>query len=74
MTVFFTKGTVDNYQAAKASDTTKYKAFFQSMLHQGVHLPPAQFEAMFISTAHTDDDINETIEASEIAFHVASEV
>lgn len=74
LTVFFTKGTVDNYQAAKASDTTKYKAFFQSMLHQGVHLPPAQFEAMFISTAHTDDDINETIEASEIAFHVASEV
>ncbi len=74
LTVFFTKGTVDNYQAAKASDTTKYKAFFQSMLHQGVHLPPAQFEAMFISTAHTDDDINETIEASEIAFHIASEV
>lgn len=74
LTVFFTDMPVDSYQSAMSANTLQYKAFFQSMLHQGVHLPPAQFEAMFISAAHSDDDINETIEASEIAFRFASEV
>lgn len=74
LTVFFTDQTVDSYQTAKSSNTTKFKAFFQSMLHQGIYLPPSQFECLFISAAHSLEDIAETIEASEIAFRAAKGV
>ena len=73
VTIFFTEEKVVNYATAMTSNTAKFKAFFQSMLQQGVHLPPAQFEALFISLAHSEEDIAETIEASEIAFAAAKE-
>lgn len=74
LTIFFTTQTVDSYAAAQSSNTEQFKAFFQSMLQQGMYLPPSQFECLFISAAHTPEDIAETIEASEIAFRAAKEV
>ncbi len=68
MTVFFTEQKVDSYAAAMSSDTAKFKVFFQSMLNQGVYLPPSQFECWFVSLAHSDEDIAKTIAAAEQAF------
>lgn len=68
MTVFFTDQKVDSYAAAMTSDTAKFKVFFQSMLNQGVYLPPSQFECWFVSLAHSDEDIKKTIAAAEQAF------
>lgn len=68
MTVFFTEETVNSYKASMASDTAKFKVFFQAMLNQGVYLPPSQFECWFVSLAHTDEDIANTIAAAEKAF------
>jgi glutamate-1-semialdehyde 2,1-aminomutase len=65
MTAFFTDQPVTDYATAKTSDTAKYASFFRAMLDQGIYLAPSQFEAAFVSTAHTDDDIARTIEASE---------
>lgn len=67
MTAFFTAEAVDDYATAKTSDTQKYAAFFRAMLEQGIYLAPSQFEAAFVSTAHTDDDIGRTIEAAKNA-------
>jgi len=57
MTAFFTSERVIDYSTAKISDTQRYAEFFQAMLGQGIYLPPSQFEAAFVSTAHCDDDI-----------------
>lgn len=65
MTAFFTSESVVNYSTAKTSDTMKYAAFFRAMLSHGIYLAPSQFEAAFVSTAHTDQDIAQTVEASE---------
>jgi len=67
MTIFFTDVTVDDYVSAKTSDTRKYAAFFQGMLERGVYLPPSQFEAMFVSSAHSDADVARTLHAVTIA-------
>ncbi|HUV05784.1 MAG TPA: glutamate-1-semialdehyde 2,1-aminomutase [Armatimonadota bacterium] len=67
MTAFFTREAVDDYATAKTSDTRKYAAFFRAMLEQGIYLAPSQFEAAFVSTAHTDEDIYHTVEAAEKA-------
>lgn len=61
--VFFTKQTVRDYASAKTSDTAKYAEYFKHMLREGIHLAPAQFEAMFLSNAHSDEDIDATIDA-----------
>jgi glutamate-1-semialdehyde 2,1-aminomutase len=63
-TVFFTEGPVRNYTEATASDTAKFSRFFRGMLDRGVLLPPSQFEAAFLSTAHDDAAIGETIRAA----------
>ena len=68
LTVFFTGEKVDSYAAAMTSDTAKFNVFFQSMLNQGVYLPPSQFECWFVSLAHSDEDIAKTIAAAEKAF------
>ena len=60
---FFTQSEVKNYQDALKSDTKAYAAYFAKMLEQGIYLAPAQFEAMFISAAHTEEMIGETVEA-----------
>jgi len=68
LTVFFTEEKVDSYQAAMTSDTAKFKIFYQAMLEQGYYLPPAQFECWFVSMAHSDEDIDNTIRAAKVAF------
>ena len=67
MTAFFTQEAVDDYATAKTSDTQRYAAFFRGMLERGIYLAPSQFEAAFVSTAHTDEDISRTIEAARNA-------
>jgi glutamate-1-semialdehyde 2,1-aminomutase len=67
-TWFFTADRVNNYDEAAASDTKRFAAFHNSMLQAGVWLPPSQFEAAFMSTAHSEADIEGTIEASRRAF------
>jgi glutamate-1-semialdehyde 2,1-aminomutase len=56
-TFFFNEGPVRNYEEAKKSDTAAFGRFFHHSLERGVYLPPSQFEAMFVSTAHTPHDI-----------------
>ena len=67
-TCFFTRGPVTNYASAKKSDTARFGRFFRSLLEQGVYLPPSQFEAAFVSTAHTEADVASTLNAAAKAF------
>jgi glutamate-1-semialdehyde 2,1-aminomutase len=69
---FFTDQPVTDYASANTSDTAKFRRFFHAMLDAGVYLAPSQFEAAFVSTAHSDSDIERTIEASSQAFEVAA--
>src|SRR5713101_595664 len=69
MTLFFTPGPVTDYASAKKSDTQAYAKYFRAMLSQGVYLPPSQFEAVFLSTAHTPADLNKTLKAARAAFN-----
>jgi len=68
MTLFFTEGPVIDYASAARSDTRRYATFFQSMLERGVYLPPAQFEAFFVSMAHSESDVQTTIDAARESF------
>jgi glutamate-1-semialdehyde 2,1-aminomutase len=63
-TVFFTDEPVCNYAAAKRSDTKRYGEFFRQMLDRGIFLAPSQFEAAFVSAAHTTEDVDRTIAAA----------
>lgn len=69
--LFFTEKPVENHDDAVASDLQKYSRYFQSMLDQGVYLAPSQFEAMFTSTAHSDEDLEKTIRANYVALQAA---
>lgn len=62
--LFFTEEQVVDFKSALTSDTQKYGKYFHEMLNRGIYLPPAQYEAYFISTAHTDEDIEKTISAN----------
>ena len=64
VTIFFNGAPVRDYSGAKKSDTVRFASFFREMLAQGILLPPSQFEALFVSAAHTDDDIDRTISAA----------
>ena len=68
-TLFFTQHTVDNYGAAKKSDTKRYTQYFRNMLERGVFLAPSQFEASFVSVAHTDLDIEFAAQAARESLH-----
>ncbi|HPU41819.1 MAG TPA: glutamate-1-semialdehyde 2,1-aminomutase [Acetivibrio clariflavus] len=59
--VFFTNEKVDNFKKAKTSDTKLYAKYFNSMLKEGIYLAPSQFEAMFVSYSHTEEDIDKTL-------------
>ena len=61
---FFTPTAVTTFTDAKGSDVAKYARYFQGMLERGVALAPAQFEAMFVSAAHTREDLSRTLEAA----------
>jgi glutamate-1-semialdehyde 2,1-aminomutase len=65
---FFQNGPVYSYEDAKRSDVARFKKFFYSMLEKGVYLAPSQFEAGFVSAAHTDDVIEATLEAAHESF------
>ncbi|MEW6508621.1 MAG: glutamate-1-semialdehyde 2,1-aminomutase [Bacteroidota bacterium] len=65
MTLFFTEEPVCDYNSAIKSDTKLFGRYFHEMLKRGIYLPPAQFEAMFVSTSHTKDDLDKTIKASK---------
>jgi len=60
-TLFFTSTPVTDYATAKTADTEKYAGFFHGMLKRGVYLAPSQFEAGFVSTAHTVEAIEQTV-------------
>ncbi len=64
LTLFFHDGPVHNYEDAKQSNTARFARFFWEMLARGVYLPCSQFEAAFVSAAHTESDIDHTIEAA----------
>jgi glutamate-1-semialdehyde 2,1-aminomutase len=63
-TFFFTDGPVTNWESAKKSDTEKFGKYFRGMLERGIYLAPSQFEAAFLSAAHTGEDIARTITAA----------
>ncbi|MCC7201096.1 MAG: glutamate-1-semialdehyde 2,1-aminomutase [Nitrospirae bacterium] len=65
---FFTKGPVTDYETARGSDTAAFGKYFNSMLESGIYLAPSQFEAIFLSTAHTEEHIEKTIKAADAAF------
>jgi glutamate-1-semialdehyde 2,1-aminomutase len=68
MTLFFTdKNSITSWESAKTCDTNAYARYFQESLASGVYLAPSQFEAAFVSAAHSDEDIEKTIEASRTA-------
>jgi len=67
MTLFFAQGEADGWSAVSAADKEGYARFFHRMIEEGVYLPPSPFEAMFVSTAHTDADIEATVRAAERA-------
>jgi glutamate-1-semialdehyde 2,1-aminomutase len=64
LTLFFAPGPITDYASAKTADTARFGAFFRKMRDRGVFLPPSQFEAMFVSLAHTDDDIDQILAAA----------
>lgn len=68
LTSFFTQEPVVDWNSAKKSDTKRYGLFFHGMLEQGIYLAPSQFEAAFLSTAHTSADIEKTLRAARVAF------
>ncbi|KMT21842.1 glutamate-1-semialdehyde 2,1-aminomutase [Clostridium cylindrosporum] len=65
---FFSPEKIEDYNGAKTSDTAAYAKYFNFMLNKGIYLAPAQFEAMFISNAHTEKDIDFTLECIEEYF------
>ncbi|MGB9766788.1 MAG: glutamate-1-semialdehyde 2,1-aminomutase [Sulfurihydrogenibium sp.] len=68
ITVFFTDKPVKDFATAKTSDTQKFAKFFRCMLEKGVYLPASQFEAFFLSTAHSKEDLYQTLEKARECF------
>ena len=67
MTLFFNPDEVTGWESVSASDREGFGRFFHNMLEEGIYLPPSPFEAMFVSTAHTEDDIEATLDAARRA-------
>jgi glutamate-1-semialdehyde 2,1-aminomutase len=70
--IFFTPGPVSDYASAKESDTGAFRRYFWALLEQGIYVAPSQFEAGFVSLAHTDGDMETTLAALQVAFRAAS--
>ena len=66
--IFFSAKEVTNYDESAAANQMQFKKFFASMLEQGIYLAPSQFETLFMSAAHSDEDISRTIDAAEKSF------
>ena len=74
LTVYFTNEKIENYDQAENTDGEMFGRFFKLMLQQGINLAPSKYEAWFITIAHTEEDIDATIAATEKAFEqLASE-
>ena len=71
-TFFFTEGPVGNFPTAKRSDTALFTRFFSGMLNRSMYIAPSQFEALFLSLAHTEDDLGRTLEACRSVFREMS--
>jgi len=71
LTLFFSRDSIRDYDGAKKSDTKRFGAFFGEMLARGILLPPSQFEALFVSAAHTDEDIARTVAAARESLQTA---
>jgi glutamate-1-semialdehyde 2,1-aminomutase len=72
VTPFFTGERVRDYRSAVTSDTPRFGVFFNAMLERGVYLPPSQYEAWFLSGAHTPRDIDKTIDAARAAMKIVA--
>jgi len=70
LTFFFTDREVTDFQSARTSDTKRFSRFFHAMIDQGIYLPSSQFEAVFISAAHTESDIDQTVSAATRALEI----
>lgn len=70
--IFFTSKPVVDWETAKASDTAKFQVYFHELLKHGVFIPPSQFETCFLSTAHTEEDLEATVGTFDKALHAAS--
>ncbi|MBE8954567.1 MAG: glutamate-1-semialdehyde 2,1-aminomutase [Quinella sp. 2Q5] len=68
--IFFSARPVTNFDEAAAADQSRFRKFFAAMLERGIYLAPSQFETLFMSAAHTDEDIARTIAAASEAFEV----
>jgi glutamate-1-semialdehyde 2,1-aminomutase len=62
LTLFFSPTAVTNAEGARRCDRGRFARFFHAMLEQGIYFPPSQFETVFLSMAHTDDEIAQTVE------------
>ncbi|WP_153722101.1 glutamate-1-semialdehyde 2,1-aminomutase [Sporosarcina cascadiensis] len=69
LTLFFTDVTVNNYQQAEDTDGEMFGRFFKEMLKNGINLAPSKYEAWFLTTAHTEEDVKETLEAVDRSFN-----
>jgi glutamate-1-semialdehyde 2,1-aminomutase len=67
-TWFFNSGPVTNWETASKSDTEAFGKFFRGMLDRGVYLPPSQYEAAFLGAAHSEEDVQKTVQAAKAAF------
>jgi glutamate-1-semialdehyde 2,1-aminomutase len=74
LTVFFSSAPVFDAASARACSTRRFGAFFHAMLENGAYFPPSQFEAAFLSTAHTEEDLALTLRAARLAFAEAAKV
>lgn len=70
---FFTNEKVTDYESAKSSDLQFFAEYYKQMADNGVFLPPSQFEGIFLSTAHSEEDIEKTIQAAQKAFKAIKE-
>jgi glutamate-1-semialdehyde 2,1-aminomutase len=66
--LFFQPGPVYDFADAARSDTARYAKFFSLMLQEGIYLAPSQFETVFVSAAHTQEDVDQTIKAAKNIF------
>ena len=72
LTLFFAERPVTDYASARTSNTRRYATFFHNLLERGVYVAPSQFEAMFISLAHTEQEIAKTVEQAAQSFEAVA--
>lgn len=69
MGLFFTEGPVSNFEQAQKSDVDSFAGYYREMLARGIYLAPSQFEAVFVSAAHSEEDIDRTVAAAREVFN-----